>query len=199
MVGPNDDRYIHPEVVDPEAEKQILREIDPDLPTLFLDVDGVLNSMNQNLAAHPWDQAYLTLARPSFSDRSWPIRTSVMLGPALMSLGVNIVWLTTWKYDANTAISPLVGLPEDLPVGDWTGPVKFSEGLQDWKFKVVDQHLAHHNHPVIWVDDEAIPHWMENHLDETGTRERTLLVRTNHITGLTPGEIDDIRNWLETR
>ena len=192
MVGPND-RYQYDDVVLPEAEEQILRGIDPSLPTLFLDVDGVVNALART-RPHPWGVTDVVMASPSFTERAWPIYTSDKIGPALLGLGVNIVWLTTWKYDANTAISPLVGLPTDLPVGD--KPRRFSD-FQGWKTEVVIEHLGIYNHPVIWVDDEAIPMNFEQWAAEDFPHTEVLTVRTNPFTGLLPDEVEQIQEWLD--
>ena len=190
MVGPND-RYMHPDagVADPTQ----LRSIDPDLPTLFLDVDGVLNAIDRKNPDHAWGDGRITHAQPSFANRTWPIYTSTKIGPALLALGVNIVWLTTWKYEANLAISPLVGLPQDLPVGD--GAHHWGD-FQAWKTDVVVDHLDRYDHPVIWIDDEAIPYGFEHRSFHTNT-QTVLTVRTNPYQGLLPTEVEQVSEWLE--
>lgn len=196
MVGPND-RFISEATADPSG--RVLREIDPDRPILFLDVDGVVNALNRE-GTHAWDGAVITNAKnsiPGFDDRVWPIYASALLGEALLDLDVNIVWLTTWKYEANSSISPLCGLPEDLYVGDWTGTRRMSEGFQDWKTKVVLQFMEDYGGPFIWIDDEAIPGWFPEHLTDSGHEGNVLLVQTNSWAGLVPAEIAWIKSWLE--
>lgn len=191
MVGPND-RYNYEG--DPEGERAILRSIDPELPTLFLDVDGVVNALARN-SPHVWDDASISYASPAFTgDREWPIYTSPHIGPALMRLGVNVVWLTTWKYDANPQISPLVDLPTDLPVGD--APRRLSN-FQGWKTEVVMEHLETTTQATVWIDDEAIPPGF----DEWGRKEfldkRILTVIPDPHVGITPREVELIDYWLK--
>jgi hypothetical protein len=119
-------------------------------PVLFLDVDGVLNAF----LCSPWADACAT--EVELDGSCYQIRTSRLLGEALLDLDADIHWLTTWKHDANELISPLVGFPEDLPVVEWT------YGANDWrsldgKGWAVRQWVAEHpGHPYIWVDDEHL-------------------------------------------
>lgn len=192
MVGPAD-RHIHE---GDASTAQPLRPIDPTKPVVLLDVDGVVNALNRK-NDHAWPDAKITLARPDFSFREWPIYTSPRLGEALLALDVNIVWLTTWKYDANTAISPLVGLPTDLHVGDYDRR-KFSEGFQDWKMNFVYEFIPTFDGPIVWIDDEAVPYYFFEELDsDPDLASRFMIVEPNSYLGLTPDNIDAIDHWLK--
>lgn len=195
MVGPSD-RYIHEG--SRSAEERVLREVDPTRPVILLDVDGVVNALGRE-EDHAWPDAEINTAFPVFAggDRGWPIYTSKRLGEALLALDVNIVWLTTWKYDANVAISPLVGLPDDLHVGDYERR-KFSEGFQDWKMNFVYGFLGDFSGPVVWIDDEAVPGYFKEELDsDPELASRILIVEPDSYSGLAPYHVEFIADWLE--
>ncbi|MFF7240716.1 hypothetical protein [Streptomyces collinus] len=76
-------------------------------------------------------------------------------GPALLSLGYDLRWATTWMDEANRWIAPVVGLPE-LPYVDF-GQGLFAErpdGVH-WKTEAIVTYAA--GRPFAWVDDEQSP------------------------------------------
>ncbi|MGW5634626.1 hypothetical protein [Streptomyces sp. NPDC003832] len=73
-------------------------------------------------------------------------------GPALLALGYDLCWATTWMEAANRWIAPVVGLPL-LPWVDF-GDRLFAErpdGVH-WKTATLVEYAA--GRPFAWVDDE---------------------------------------------
>lgn len=130
-------------------------------PLLFLDVDGPLNPYAAQPERRP--EGYTTLRVPrdaalvdevSLSSRRRTLR--VWLNPAhgraLLGLGYDLCWATTWMAEANRWIAPVLGLPE-LPYVDF-GDALFRErpdGVH-WKTASLVEHAA--GRPFAWVDDE---------------------------------------------
>ncbi|SEB67496.1 hypothetical protein SAMN05216482_0488 [Streptomyces sp. PAN_FS17] len=97
-------------------------------PLLFLDVDGPLNPYAAKPTRRP--DGYTTLRVPrdngDFQDhqelsfRRGPLRVwlNPAHGQALLKLGYELCWATTWMADANRWIGPVIGLPE-LPFVDF--------------------------------------------------------------------------------
>ncbi|MFB7663612.1 hypothetical protein ACFC1R_06615 [Kitasatospora sp. NPDC056138] len=131
-------------------------------PLLFLDVDGPLNPY----AAEPEKQpeGYTTLQVPPESGTaSGPGGSSIRRRPsrlwlnpehgrALLALGYELCWATTWMSDANRLIAPVLGLPE-LPF------VAFGDALLrerpdgvHWKSDPLVRYAD--GRPFAWVDDE---------------------------------------------
>lgn len=63
-------------------------------------------------------------------------------------------WCSTWRDDANRHISPLLGIPDDLPVIDDHTHRRDAE----WKIRQVEKHLARwrsQGRQVFWIEDFA--------------------------------------------
>ncbi|MFF6809431.1 hypothetical protein ACFZAG_06000 [Streptomyces sp. NPDC012403] len=125
-------------------------------PLLFLDVDGPLNPYAARPERRP--AGYITLRVPVdrglLSSRRRPLRVwlNPEHGPALLRLGYELCWATTWMGDANRWIGPRLGLPE-LPFVDF-GDALFQErpdGVH-WKTGPLVEHAD--GRPFAWVDDE---------------------------------------------
>ncbi|MEY9969574.1 hypothetical protein ABIA33_007663 [Streptacidiphilus sp. MAP12-16] len=73
-------------------------------------------------------------------------------GSALMALGYELCWATTWMSDANQWIGPVLGLPE-LPFVDF-GDALFNERADGvhWKSQPLVAYAS--GRPFAWVDDE---------------------------------------------
>jgi len=88
-------------------------------PLLLMDVDGPLN---------PFQAAWFTTSTPPSDfrfyaltprdDRTYRVALSQEHGAQLRGLQdvFDLVWATTWRDEANRLISPILGLPDDLPV-----------------------------------------------------------------------------------
>ncbi|MEU6614744.1 hypothetical protein [Streptomyces parvus] len=131
-------------------------------PLLFLDVDGPLNPYAAQPERRP--AGYTTLRVPTdsgisavrggLSTRRRPLRVwlNPEHGPALLGLGYELCWATTWMAEANRWIAPTLGLPE-LPFVDF-GDALFRErpdGVH-WKTGPLVDYAA--GRPFAWVDDE---------------------------------------------
>ncbi|MGQ4416430.1 hypothetical protein ACN6LA_002181 [Streptomyces sp. SAS_269] len=165
-------------------------------PYLFLDVDGPLNPYAAKPERRP--EGYVTIrasVRPGPPLRVW---LNPAHGPALLTLGYELCWATTWMAEANRWIAPVVGLPE-LPYVDF-GHCLFAErpdGVH-WKTEAIVAHAA--GRPFAWVDDEQGPadtahvaaHHpapaLLHHVDpRVGLRAGDFTVLTNALGGLATG------------
>ncbi|MFD5726918.1 MULTISPECIES: hypothetical protein [unclassified Streptomyces] len=131
-------------------------------PLLFLDVDGPLNPYAAKPERRPAGYTTIRVPRDALTAtgdgllRSSAPPLRVWLNPAhgeaLLALGYELCWATTWMNDANTWIGPVLGLPE-LPFVD------FGEGLfrerpdgVHWKCEALIAYAG--GRPFAWVDDE---------------------------------------------
>ncbi|MBZ4322872.1 hypothetical protein [Streptomyces huiliensis] len=123
-------------------------------PLLFLDVDGPLNPYAAQPERRPDGYTTLRVPRrePSLSRRPLRVWLNPAHGQALLRLGYELCWATTWMADANRWIAPVLGLP-DLPFVDF-GEALFRErpdGVH-WKTAPLVEYAA--GRPFAWVDDE---------------------------------------------
>ncbi|GAA3845571.1 HAD domain-containing protein [Saccharothrix violaceirubra] len=153
---------------------------------LFLDVDGPFIP----LGGTPVDHGHDNTAHPLLD------RLDPALGPALLGLGRDLLWATTWGEDANTLLCPLLGLPR-LPVVTWPdGPddgVDRWFGLH-WKTRTLVGHAA--GRAFVWVDDEitdADRTWVADNHPGPG-----LPYRVDPARGLSLEDVDHIADWLRT-
>lgn len=110
-------------------------------PLLFLDVDGPLNPYAAQPERRP--DGYTTLRVPlgsgisaadgGLSTRRRPLRVwlNPEHGPALLGLGYELCWATTWMAEANRWIAPTLGLPE-LPFVDFGDAVSSTTSTHGW-------------------------------------------------------------------
>ncbi|MFG2574736.1 hypothetical protein [Streptomyces sp. NPDC048481] len=114
---------------------------------LFLDVDGTLIPFG-GTAPHP------EYGPPSPAHPLLP-RLDPSLGPRLLALGCELTWATTWGDEANTLLSPRLGLPA-LPVAAWpdedTSPAEPPVDGVHWKTRPLVSLAA--GRPFVWLDDE---------------------------------------------
>ncbi|MGI5220134.1 HAD domain-containing protein [Nocardia sp. CA-290969] len=130
----------------------------PQLPLLFLDVDGPLLPFGAGSRHEPPDAVGDSHLR----------RLDPELGRHLAALPYEMVWATTWEDDANTEIAPRIGLPR-LPVVHWPDPSPEHEhedrwfGLC-WKTRTLVDWAA--GRPFAWIDDEITDsdrNWVRAH------------------------------------
>ncbi|MFF2624524.1 HAD domain-containing protein [Kitasatospora griseola] len=164
----------------------------PQLPLLYLDVDGPLIPFGGDPARH---RTHLTERRVrELTGGSNPLLTRVnpALGRQLAALPCRLIWATTWFDDANACLAPLLGLPP-LPVlpdppFDASDP---APGVH-WKPPALVAHAA--GTPFAWVDDEIAEHdreWVaQHHLGPA------LLHRIDPEVGLTERDFIVLADWL---
>ncbi|MFF4485900.1 hypothetical protein ACFY0F_05285 [Streptomyces sp. NPDC001544] len=122
-------------------------------PVLYLDVDGPLNPYAAKPERRPEGYTTIRVAlRPGRALRVW---LNPAHGPALLDLGYDLCWATTWMDAANRWIAPVVGLP-DLPYVDFgAGLFALRPDGVHWKTQAIVAHAA--DRPFAWVDDEQTP------------------------------------------
>ncbi|MFI9024730.1 hypothetical protein [Streptomyces sp. NPDC053560] len=161
-------------------------------PLLLLDVDGPLNPWLAPETRRATGYATHRMRPPGWEPPRDPllVRLNPTHGPALLALGCELVWATTWKDAANTWIGPVLGLPP-LPYLDWPdGHHADSSGVH-WKTRHLVRSVA--GRPFIWVDDEIgrpDRRWVAHH--HTGP---ALLYRVDAAVGLLPEDFDALAAW----
>ncbi|MEV1329290.1 HAD domain-containing protein [Micromonospora costi] len=157
-------------------------------PLVFLDVDGPLITF----AARPTSpERPAPLDSPEGGGNPLLDRLRPEDGRMLLGLGCQLVWATTWMADANTVISPRLGLPR-LPVVDWPDSDDEPPRGLHWKTRFLAQWAA--GRPFVWLDDEitdADRAWIAAHHPE-----RALLHRVDPYAGLTAADFSLIHRWL---
>ncbi|MCW7943216.1 hypothetical protein AAW14_14495 [Streptomyces hygroscopicus] len=119
-------------------------------PLLYLDVDGPLNPWAAGPERRP--EGYTTIRVALHPGRPLRVWLHPGHGEALLQLGYELCWASTWMDAANRWIGPVIGLPE-LPYVDF-GPGLFAlrpDGVH-WKTEAIVAHA--HGRPFAWVDDE---------------------------------------------
>lgn len=69
-----------------------------------------------------------------------------------LSLLGELVWATTWENYANSFISPLVGLPSNLPVIEFGEARNYSSNRLFWKTQTILKYAG--DRRFVWFDDE---------------------------------------------
>jgi hypothetical protein len=172
-------------------------------PLLLLDVDGPLNPF---AARSPLLRGYTThRLRPSMwlarqipgsrkQRRGLKVRLNRSHGARLAGLPFDLAWASAWTHEANTMISPGVGLPPDLPVIEWPECLAADPGGLLWKTRPVLEWAA--GRPFAWVDDMVterdIAHVAEHH------DAPALLLRIHPKRGLREQDFARLREWAES-
>lgn len=161
-------------------------------PLLFLDVDGPLNPYAAQKERRP--EGYTTIRVALEPGRPLRVWLHPGHGSALLGLGYDLCWATTWMDAANRWIAPVVGLPE-LPYVDFTGAlfVERPDGVH-WKTERILEYAA--GRPFAWVDDEQSP------ADEEFVADRhpapALLRHVSPRLGLREDDFDALREFAAT-
>ncbi|MFF7633645.1 hypothetical protein ACFZB9_10910 [Kitasatospora sp. NPDC008050] len=128
-------------------------------PLLFLDVDGPLNPYAAQPERRP--EGYVTVRVPrvggggvEWGRRVRPLRVwlNPVHGAALLGLGYELCWASSWMGEANRWIGPVLGLPE-LPFVDF-GEALFRERPDGVHWKCEPLVAYANGRPFAWVDDE---------------------------------------------
>ncbi|MDQ0991657.1 HAD domain-containing protein [Streptomyces sp. V3I7] len=156
---------------------------------LFLDIDGTLIPYGATDRPYP---EYEPVAGLPGSAEGHPLlaRIDPALGPRLAGLGCDLVWATTWMHDANTFVSPWLGLPP-LPVVEWPDEEE-PPSLLHWKTRPLVDRAG--QEPFVWIDDEiteADRGWVAAHHPGPA-----LLHRVEHQFGLTDADFARLEDWL---
>ena len=176
------------------------------LPLLLVDVDGPLNPYAAKPHRRPKEYRTHRLLTPRWeaterrrlsawgtpNKRPKPLRIwlNPSHGPALSTLPFELVWATTWEEEANTYISPLLGLPE-LPFIPWSSPRPDLEDGVFWKTPEVAAWVQ--ERLFAWVDDqisEADIAWIAEHHPGPA-----LLHRVDPRRGLLPEDFAALSAW----
>lgn len=173
--------------------------LNPDLPLMLLDVDGVLNAFQYRPAEtdQPAD-AYTDLHEydvPTDFGRTYRFWTSPTLIAEIAALHatgtVDIAWLTTWENQANTHAARVLGLPT-FPVAATRGG-RFSDYY--WKARAGLEAMQL-GRPVIWIDDtEVTPTEIDAYRESDVPH---LLIAPDPAVGLTRTHMDDVRQFIAT-
>nr|WP_168527532.1 hypothetical protein [Streptomyces sp. RPA4-2]QIY62045.1 hypothetical protein HEP85_10635 [Streptomyces sp. RPA4-2] len=121
-------------------------------PLLFLDVDGPLNPYAAQPERRP--EGYTTIRVTLTPGRPLRVWLHPEHGRALLGLGYDLCWATTWMDAANRHIGPVIGLPA-LPYVDFTGALFATrpDGVH-WKTERIVTYAVR---TFAWVDDEQSP------------------------------------------
>lgn len=176
-------------------------------PLLAVDVDGVLNALPRkgDKLQPGWQRGSASAHAPGWSEpHTFPMRYDPRAGAKLMALAeetsAELVWLTSWEQDANTAISPLVGLPTDLPVVDLAPGrmgMKFSEHRSPGQVKALSLKVYQPDRPVLWLDDDVTARDVLTAARAPGGKRRQVaLVYVNPRHGLQDKHLAQARKWL---
>jgi hypothetical protein len=117
-------------------------------PLLLLDVDGVLNALNERQRNSPHTIRFKAGAHGSEYDIVIPDYMPKILERIVPY--AEIMWLTTWRCEANV-IGAVLGLPE-LPCIDDGGTGRYVEWKWGTARPVVEEAMSQ-GRVVLWVED----------------------------------------------
>lgn len=136
-----------------------------------------------------------------------PVRISPLHTAEFAALGevFDIMWATTWLDEANRFLSPLLGLPEDLPWVPFTDEEMANKNRPQvgrrngsWKTPILARWLdeQHPSRAWAWIDDEVNQRdraWFRDH--HYGLREQVphLLLRVDDHRGLRSDDFTRLR------
>ena len=123
-------------------------------PLLLLDVDGPMNPFRASWFARldPADGYTFHELTPA-GDQTYSVALNPEHGRKLLGLAsmYDLAWATTWGAEANRLISPILGLPSDLPVVDLPQPSVLMS-RRSWKAERIVEWVD--GRPFAWIDDE---------------------------------------------
>jgi hypothetical protein len=141
-----------------------------------------------------WAADYPPVPLPGGGERTPTLRVwlNPAHGQALLRLPVELVWATTWEYEANEWIGPHLGLPE-LAVVAWPAGLRDEGDGTFWKTRPVAAYAA--GRPFAWFDDQIEPEdvrWCEEHHPAP-----TLLLPIDPALGLRDPDFAAVARWAE--
>lgn len=167
---------------------------------ILLDIDGVLNP--SPFAPHDSpDWKFEPQLKSSKASGGFTLNLSREMAGAILGLGCDIQWLTTWGHHAHFNVGmhfdwinyPVLAEPPESR-GMYGGSTDWL-----WKPRAVMDFLKNPGDKVIWVDDDAdyyVAHWSEHGL-VLDPHNRLLVVCPDTDTGLTKAHIESIREFLK--
>ncbi|MFN8099419.1 MAG: HAD domain-containing protein [Dermatophilaceae bacterium] len=122
-------------------------------PLLLMDVDGPLNPYGAGWFRGRPQHGYVIHELTPAGERTYRVALHPDHGEALRRVGsaYDLVWATTWQHEANRLISPILGLPDDLPVVPLRLP-RHHIGRWCWKTDQIAEWVG--DRPFAWFDDE---------------------------------------------
>lgn len=163
-------------------------------PLLLIDVDGPLNPFDAPWFPSGRDQhGYEFHQLTPTGAQTYSVALNRSHGEELRRLAevFDLVWATTWLDDANRLISPILGLPTDLPVVPLYRLPRHRPA-RSWKTEQVAGWVG--ERPFAWFDDEinrATRHWLAN---EEGLGSH-LALRVSAEVGLTQSDFSALASF----
>lgn len=162
---------------------------------ILLDVDGPLNPYAAKATRRPEGyETHRAFPASSPNPKGFRLWLNPSHGPKLLALGGELIWATTWEFEADEWVGCHIGLPP-LPVIDWIDRDYWNkEGLY-WKTKRVAQWMNENRPgiPFLWLDDEVGRRdrdWIEeNCAPHSGIRI------ISPQTGITADHLEEIEEW----
>jgi hypothetical protein len=158
----------------------------PALPTLLIDVDGVVSLFGFDLADPPSGFPVNVDGTPHWLSRAAGERL------ARLSRRFACVWCTGWEERAEDHLPRALGLAGGWPHLSFD---RTPNPRGHWKLAAIDAHagpLA----PVAWIDDahdDRCRAWADRRPGAT------LLVTTNPAVGLTDAHVAELESWAAAR
>lgn len=166
----------------------------PGRPTLYCDVDGVINIATRKREGLNHRIIYRRL--PSIGSRLMPvplrIRWQENLISSLAELKVNFFWLTTWNHQAVSILEPLTGI-KSHGVLNYKMPL-WEAVKQRSKYELLKQHQNVNPSPFIWIDDVATQHYKE---EDFQNAPEHLVIRTDKRHGITETHLEQITSFVQ--
>lgn len=177
-------------------------------PLLLLTVDGPINPYQLD-SRSPGDDSYAYtrhLLRPRGAGCQISVLISEQMGADLADLAsrFDIVWVSPWHDEANRLLSPLLGLPSDLPVLVWPRYADARKG--SWKMIFLLDRLfdEYPGRPWVFVDSEvrAVDRMAvrRRYGEKRGAVEtvRRLLLEADPFHGLRRSDVATLRTWADS-
>lgn len=165
--------------------------------TVFLDVDGVLNSYpvpklrimtegRKKLQAWHYELHYKP-AVITFFDR------------LVETHDVDVVWLSTWSQRCKTELEPKFGLRnsfEVIEMPDESHNRYANDPHLWWKARAMEDWLAEHEHGrAVWIDDDLAAPATHDYFVEHYPANRLKLIAPEFAQGLTKAHLKEIREF----
>jgi hypothetical protein len=108
-----------------------------------------------------------------------------------LATSFDLAWATTWLDDANRLISPILGLPQDLPVVPLERPM-VNRSRRCWKTDQIAAWVGERS--FAWFDDE-INRPTRKWLDDQSSLASHLALRVSAETGLSGEDIEQLTGF----